>query len=85
MTPVMLWRLLSGLSWGYLVRDSYTCRDSQVSQHSQPHPLPSGRELRLPPPELWLPLAILMASVETVPAAVPALYGRGHRYRHSRS
>ena len=28
-----LWRLLSGLSWGYLVRDSYACRDSQVSQH----------------------------------------------------
>ena len=32
MTPVRLWRLLPGLTWEYLVRDSYACRDSQVSQ-----------------------------------------------------
>ena len=48
MTPVRLWRLLSGLSWGYLVRDSYACRDSQVSQHTlagQTAAVPAGEVL----------------------------------------
>ena len=41
------------------------------NRSSRPHPLPPGREWRLPPPGSWLPLAVLMTSVEAAPAAVP--------------